>query len=118
MASPQCVDNINTKLSRELCFPSTTQILDDLEKVIKSKLNNTVRNIYVATDKNPLIKEIEARFKGVIDKVVHYDPWLPVIDLAILGRSEYFIGNCLSSFTAFVKRERDINQRPSTFWTL
>lgn len=118
MASPQCLENSDVKLNKNLCFPSTEIILNDLENIIVNELKGKVRNIYVATDKMPMIKEIKSRFSGIIDKVVHYDPWLPVLDLAILARSEYFIGNCVSSFTAFVKRERDVNKKESAFWAI
>lgn len=113
MASPQCLLNSGRKVSGEMCFPSTEEVLRLLGKVVKE---TGAKIVYVATDKNPFIKEIESALKEYQVSVFHQDPWLPQLDLYILGQSDHFIGNCISSFTSFVTRERAITEKPTSFW--
>ncbi|KAK3089660.1 hypothetical protein FSP39_005448 [Pinctada imbricata] len=116
MASPQCLGyNRNKKVTSKMCYPPKEEILRVLKNTV---IQTKIKNIYVASDKNPMIKEIEDHLKAQKVKVHHLDPWLPQIDLAILGKSDYFIGNCVSSFTSFVSRERLVKNKPTSYWGL
>lgn len=113
MASPQCLEGTNDVITKSMCNPPLSEVLRLTRDVV---LATNARVVYVATDKNPLTKEIQDHLADRNVTVFHADPWLPMIDLAILSRSDHFIGNCVSSFTSFVKRARDIEGRPSSFW--
>ncbi len=63
-----------------------------------------------------MIAKLRAVFKKADVSVHKLDGDDPHLDLVILGQANHFIGNCVSSFTAFVKRERDAKGFPSSFW--
>ena len=66
------------------------------------------------------VQEFQAAFKkeGLEVPIVQGKDETPFFDLAILGQADYFIGNCVSTFTSFAKRERDVKTLPSGFWGL
>lgn len=97
--------------TKEMCYPSEETIIQDVAEVLDE---TGVKTVFVATDSKDLIKKMSKVFDKV--KFVRHDPANPHMDLAILGRADYFIGNCISTFTGFVSRERKVNGKPSKYW--
>lgn len=121
-ASPQCLGYNNEKgnLYPELCMPSKELIIRQIKRLIKNvkqdQPKNEVRSIFVASDNNHMITELNNALQRMNITVYRLAEDNPHLDLAILGLANHFIGNCISSYSAFVKRERDVNGFPSYFW--
>ncbi|XP_064617012.1 GDP-fucose protein O-fucosyltransferase 1-like [Liolophura sinensis] len=113
-ASPQCLGQRgeNGPMTYELCFPSDKTIIRQVKEAVKKYKAKTV---FVATDQRDMMTELGDAFKKKV-KLVKFTPSDPHVDLAILGKADFFLGNCVSTFTAFAKRERDVNDLPSGFW--
>lgn len=122
-AAPQCLGyrNEKGKATQDMCLPTKETIIRQLKRVIKT-INNSgnegriIRSVFVASDSNHLINDLNKALKRMNVEVFKYPENNPHVDLAILGQSNHFVGNCISSYTAFVKRERDVHKFPSTFW--
>ncbi|KAJ8033614.1 GDP-fucose protein O-fucosyltransferase 1 [Holothuria leucospilota] len=112
MASPQCL-TAGQPVFIEMCYPTVEHIVDLTTKAV---IKYAVQHLFIATDRLSYSKELTEALTPLGVKVHHLDPQLPQMDLMILGQSDFFIGNCASSFTSFVKRERDVSGKPSTFW--
>ncbi|XP_055384488.1 GDP-fucose protein O-fucosyltransferase 1 [Condylostylus longicornis] len=121
-ASPQCLGYNNEKgdLYQELCLQTKEIVVKQLKRLIKKvkeiNKSNEIKSIFVASDSNHHIGDINAALGRMGVSAHKLDEDNPHVDLAILGTANYFIGNCVSSFSAFVKRERDVKGFPSYFW--
>lgn len=121
-ASPQCLGYHNEKgdLTMEICMPSQELIIRKIKRIVKrvkeTQKKNEIKSIFVASDNNHNIDYLNEFLRRMNIKAFKLPFNNPHVDLAILGRANYFIGNCVSSFSAFVKRERDAKGFSSEFW--
>ena len=72
--------------------------------------------MFIASDYDHMIATFISKFKhdGITFHKQTGDD--PLLDLVILSGSSHFIGNCVSSFSGVVKRIRDNDNLPTTFW--
>jgi len=114
MASPQCLDESADSVTQDLCLPSLKIILNTVQHAV-NKIGASV--VYVATDRHPLVTQLQSQLGPDID-IYHQDPWLPQVDQHVLIQSDLFIGNCVSSFTSYVTRARNVLNKETLFWGL
>ena len=108
--------NENGKTTREMCSPPVSEVYSKVEAAVKSV---QALSVFVASDNDHMIDKLQKHLTKStknFEKVVKLDSGNPQLDLAILGRSSVFVGNCVSSFSAFVKRERDVRNLPTLFF--
>lgn len=74
------------------------------------------KSIFVASDHDFMIEKLTKALQKMKVSVHRQEFSNPHVDLAILARSNHYVGNCISSFSAFAKRERDAMGFPSSFW--
>lgn len=121
-SAAQCVGYRNERgtATTEMCMPPKELIIKQLKRQIKlhngKHPSNNIKAIFVASDSNHMIADITEALKKQKIKAFRTGDRSPHLDLVILERSNLFIANCISSFSAFVKRSRDIRKFPSAFW--
>ncbi|VDP09791.1 unnamed protein product [Soboliphyme baturini] len=114
-ASAQCLGYHfeHGSLTKEICLPSERTIVRQLKEAVK---RTGVRYVFVASDKDHMIEAFNQALLPLKAKAYRRYPDEPHVSLCILAKANHFIGNCVSTFSAFVKRERDVYHKISQFW--
>lgn len=121
-SAAQCVGYRNEKghTTKEMCEPPKELIIKQIKQEIKTyhakHSNNPIKSIFVASDNDYMISELNEALKRLKIFAFRTGEKNPHLDLMILEKSNLFIGNCISSFSAFVIRSRGVRGFPSAFW--
>lgn len=121
-SAAQCLGYRNEKgnATMNMCMQTKDIVIRQLKRLIKTikemYKQNEIKSVFVASDSNHLIYDLNEGLQRMQISSFKLHESNPHVDLAILGMSNHFVGNCISSFSAFVKRERDARGFPSTFW--
>ena len=108
-SSAQCSQST---LNYNNCLQSKNDIIQFTQIVPHSTL-------FVSTDYNSYKSTLSKHFKvyELNDLITVEKPWQkPFIELAIHSKSDLFIANCVSSFSAFAVKRRRVNNLPVRFW--
>jgi len=110
-SSNQCTSSI----SYNQCFQSFDEISTFLSK------KSPHQNVFVSTDYQDYKTDLSKK-KTVYtleDLITVEKSWQkPFIELAIHSKSNLFIANCVSSFSAFAVKKRRVNNLPVNFWNV
>lgn len=114
-SAPQCVGYSGEKgpLPREACLPQGDTVLAQLKRVVRAL---KARTVFVASDNDHMLPAINKALEPLHVVAHAREPSEPHVDLAILGLANHFVGNCVSSFSAFAKRHRDVLGLSTSFW--
>lgn len=122
-SAAQCLGYRNERgnVTMDMCLPGRDIIVRQLKRHIRGAKekgrHHEIRSVFVASDSNHMINELTDSLQRLKVSVLRLsDSSNPHLDLAILAKANHFFGNCVSSFSAFVKRERDAHGFASSFW--
>lgn len=114
-ASAQCLGYgfEHGQITMDLCMPPDELVKIQVKKMVRKM---KAKSLFVAADDNHMIEEFSKLLKKLKVTVVKLDIPNPHVDLAILAKADHYIGNCISTFSAFAVRERRTQNKSVSFW--
>ncbi|KJH46829.1 hypothetical protein DICVIV_07104 [Dictyocaulus viviparus] len=116
-ASMQCDGeaNYNGVLTQEICSPSKKTIVEQVTEVVR-KIGAS--SVFVSSDRDHMIKDFNKALQTYKVKIHRLIPDDPLLSLAIFAKADHFIGNCISTFSHFARRERDSEEprKPTSYF--
>ena len=130
-SSAQCFPDKNRDIPYDACIQNQNQIADDIKYAIEKY---HIPTVYIATDKDDvhmwqfLYQKLQQDVRDI--KIITPSRTYPtegesserlpdfIEDIAILSESDHFIGNCISSFSAFVSRTRSRSGKTTSFFSI
>ena len=125
-SSHQCTHNLEINKSKirlpyELCYQSMDQIVKDITQAVTDKFNvHQINIVYISSDRDDqlvwhslserlphltIVSPTTSLYGGEVIDQIETPPRF-MIDLYLLSYANYFVGNCISSFSAFPSRLR------------
>ncbi|EDQ88705.1 uncharacterized protein MONBRDRAFT_25935 [Monosiga brevicollis MX1] len=115
MSSPQCDHLLNPRtVTKELCYPDPDQVLADIERLCAQ---HGLRAVYIGSDNPRFVEQLQSRWAWPDTPLVVRSHG-PMEDMVLFTQADVFLGNCVSSFSAFAVRYRTVRDLPSAFFTL
>ncbi|XP_022107939.1 GDP-fucose protein O-fucosyltransferase 1-like isoform X2 [Acanthaster planci] len=113
--SPQCLGYHfeHGQVTKDMCLPPADLVKRQIRRRVK-KIK--AKAVFVAADADPMMTVLANMLEPLKVKVLQYDKHEPHVELAILAKADHYIGNCLSTFSAFAARERGVTGKPTSFW--
>ncbi|KAK6053631.1 hypothetical protein COOONC_08866 [Cooperia oncophora] len=116
-ASMQCEGQefYDGKLTKEICSPSASTVVEQVVDVV-GKIG--ARSVFVSSDKDHMIETLNDALRAYDVKAFRLNPDDALVSLAILGQADHFIGNCVSTFSHIVRRERTVSKplKPTSYF--
>jgi peptide-O-fucosyltransferase len=114
MASPQCYganNNDDFVVTEEICLPTAnkTKLARTLIQVGEEvRVSGKRLLLYVASDVSTIGRDLMEMYnlKSTYDELLTLPSNDPFVDLQVMSRADYLVGNCVSSFTSFAARMR------------